>query len=285
MRPAGAVEINDTVSYTNEGGQTGYFAAGAPVFTHAQNDEVGQRVALAQIITLRLATQKQMSSALGLARTTLYRQQLRLKKQGVAGLIDQKPGPKAPHRLKPEVLAEAQRRLDEGHAKTAVAKVLKVSEGTIRHAVRQGWLVEKGRASVKEHGTIEGNQPSERNIEDTSAPLGVGTTRMLDRALAARGKITEAKPEFESSLSVANAGALVALPALLELGLLEIGEKVYGRLRNGFYGLRSTLLCLGFMALLADPQPGAHAIRGAGGTWDLAGIGSCAGSEDDPSEA
>jgi len=46
------------------------------------------------------------------------------------------------------------------------------------------------------------------------------------------------------------------LPALLlGLGLLEVGEKVYGGLRNGFYGLRSTLMCLAFMALLRIRNP------------------------------
>lgn len=255
FHPAGAVEINETVSFLTDGDQTGYFAAGVPVFSHARNDGAGRRVASAQIITLGLATQSEMSSAFGVARTTLYRQQVRLKKQGVAGLIDEKPGPKTPHKLTAEVLAEAQKRLDEGQSKNAVAKILKVDEGTIRHAIRKGWLKEKGRVSVKASGVIEGNQPGERNAEDAAALLGVGTTRVLDRVLAAQGKLAQAAPEFETSLSVANAGAFVALPALLELGLLEVGEKVYGSLRNGFYGLRSTLLCLGFMALLRIRNP------------------------------
>src|SRR5438445_3119273 len=106
FRPAGAVEINDTVSYLTEGGQTGYFAAGVPIFSHVEDDEVGRRVAVAQIITLNLATQKETGSAFGLDRTTLYRQQLRLKEGGIAGLMDEKPGPKRPHKLKAGVLAE-----------------------------------------------------------------------------------------------------------------------------------------------------------------------------------
>ena len=35
------------------------------------------------------------------------------------------------------------------------------------------------------------------------------------------------------------AGVLLALPALEEQGLLEVGQDVYGALRNGFFGLRS----------------------------------------------
>jgi hypothetical protein len=38
--------------------------------------------------------------------------------------------------------------------------------------------------------------------------------------------------------------------ALLEQGLVEVGEAVYSGLRNGFFGLRSILLTFAFMALL-----------------------------------
>ena len=50
-------------------------------------------------------------------------------------------------------------------------------------------------------------------------------------------------------------GALLALPALLALGLLEAGERTYGSLKNGFYGLRASLLILSFMVLLRLRSP------------------------------
>ncbi len=49
-------------------------------------------------------------------------------------------------------------------------------------------------------------------------------------------------------------GLLLALPALAEVGLLEAAGLVYGKLRNGFYGLHSTLLMLVFLALLREPR-------------------------------
>lgn len=255
LQPAEGTEINETVSLVSDGKTTAYFAAGVPVFTHAQDDIVGRRVAQSQIIALKLAKPSELKAATRVGRTTLYRQQQRLKKEGVAGLIDEKPGPKSPRKLKPPVLAAAQKLLDAGKAKNAVAKVLGVSEGTIRNAVAHGWLRDGGVVAVAAGLPREGSQPGERNTEDAAAPLGVATTRVLDRALAAVGKIEEAAPEFEASSSVANAGALLALPAMLGLGLLDVGEKVYGSLSNGFYGLRSTLLCMAFMALLRIRNP------------------------------
>ena len=48
---------------------------------------------------------------------------------------------------------------------------------------------------------------------------------------------------------------LLALPALLQQGLLDVTEGLYGRLNNGFFGLRSVLLTLAFMALLRITSP------------------------------
>jgi hypothetical protein len=47
----------------------------------------------------------------------------------------------------------------------------------------------------------------------------------------------------------------LALPALLHEGLWEVGAEVYGKLRNGFFGLRSVLLTFAFMALLRIKTP------------------------------
>lgn len=255
LQPAEGTEINETVSFVDDGKMRAYFVAGIPVFVHAQDDIVGRRVAQAQIIALKLARPSELKAATQVGRTTLHRQQQRLKKDGVAGLVDEKSGPKGPRKLTPPVLAAAQKLLAEGEAKTAVAKVLGVSEGTIRNAVAHGWLRDGAAGAVAAGVHREGSQPNERSAQDAAASLGVATTRVLDRALAAVGKIEEAPAEFTPSLSVANAGALLALPTMLDLGLLDVGEKVYGSLRNGFYGLRSTLLCMGFMALLRIRNP------------------------------
>ena len=273
FHPAEAVEVNETVSYKDNGRSIGYFAAGVPLFTHECDDEVGQRVAVTQIISLGLAKQKELSATLGVARTTLYRQQRRLEQAGVAGLVDDKPGPKAPHKLKGERLAQAQRMLDAGESNNATAKALGINESTIRNAITQGRLHKKKREKrAADRTSQENSQPGERNAQDAAAPMGTATTRILDRALAARGKLTEAVPEFESSSAVANAGALLALPAMLELGLLDVGEKVYGSLRNGFYGLRSTLLSLGFMALLRIRNPERMQFEAPGELGTLLGL-------------
>jgi hypothetical protein len=272
LHPAEAIEINDTVSFVEDGKTVAYFAAGIPLFTHAREDLVGRRVAVAQIIALGLATPTELSVGLRVGRTTLYRQQQRFKSQGVEGLADEKHGPKGPHKLTEQLVSQAQGLLDEGKSNRAVAEEVGVSEGTIRYAVRREWL--RVARVVPAHGeaTAEASQPQQRTAEDAAAPLGVGTTRVMERVLAATGKLQQAEPRFEASSSVSNAGALIALPALLSLGLLEVGEKVYGELRKGFYGLRSTLMCLAFMALLRIRNPDRMQFEAPGELGALLGL-------------
>jgi transposase len=272
LHPAEAIVINDTVSFIDDGMTVGYFAAGIPLFLHAREDVVGRRVAAAQIIALGLATPTELSVGLRVGRTTLYRQQQRFKSQGVEGLADEKHGPKGPHKHTEQLISQAQGLLDAGKSNRAVAEEVGVSEGTIRHAVRRGWLRVARVAPAQLDATAEASQPQQRTAEDAAAPLGVGTTRVIERVLAATGKLQQAEPRFEASRSVSNAGALIALPALLSLGLLEVGEKVYGELRNGFYGLRSTLMCLAFMALLRIRNPDRMQFEAPGELGALLGL-------------
>jgi transposase len=119
--PAQAVEINDTVCFLQDGDRIGYFAAGVPLFSHAADDTTGRRVAAAQMATLGLAKQSELSAAFGVNRTTLYRQQRRFAAEGIGGLVDEKRGPKGPHKLTESVLKSAQQMLDEGQSKRATA--------------------------------------------------------------------------------------------------------------------------------------------------------------------
>ena len=50
------------------------------------------------------------------------------------------------------------------------------------------------------------------------------------------------------------AGLLIALPALADTGLLACARQVYGRLRDGYYGLDAVLVHQVFQALLREPR-------------------------------
>jgi hypothetical protein len=79
--------------------------------------------------------------------------------------------------------------------------------------------------------------------------------RRLDRLLAYLGLLDDAAPLFRDSLRVPRAGVLLALPALIESGVLELARRIYGTLGPAFYGLRTTMLTLLLMALLRLKRP------------------------------
>jgi hypothetical protein len=227
-----------------------YIAAGVPIFSHAEGDEEAERVILGQIVALGLANKTELAVAVGRHRNTIARHEATLLSEGVAGLRTGKPGPKAAHKLKGRRLAQAQNLLEQGLSIRETARQVGVTHPTILHALDQGRL-RKPEAQLGSR--VAG--PSERAQEDLLGQAGVAVRRHRERMLASAGRLAEALPRFEPAEGLRHAGVLLALPGLLSLGLLEVGERVYQPLRNGFYGLRSMLLVLAVMALLRIRSP------------------------------
>lgn len=78
--------------------------------------------------------------------------------------------------------------------------------------------------------------------------MGYATTRSLERVAAAMGLLASAPIAFQTACDVPQGGVLLALPALLAQGLLRYSPQMY-QLPEGFYGIDSIFLLLGFMAL------------------------------------
>src|SRR5262245_59886076 len=79
--------------------------------------------------------------------------------------------------------------------------------------------------------------------------------RTLDRQLAYLGLLDDAAALFREGSSVPGVGVLLALPCLVESGLMRISRKLYGDMCPAFYGRRTTLLTLLLMALLRIKRP------------------------------
>jgi hypothetical protein len=83
--------------------------------------------------------------------------------------------------------------------------------------------------------------------------MGYATTRSLERVAAAMGGLGPAPIVFEAAQDIAQGGVLLALPALLAVGLLRHSTELY-TLPPGFYGLSSVLQLLALMALARIPS-------------------------------
>jgi len=78
--------------------------------------------------------------------------------------------------------------------------------------------------------------------------MGYATTRSAERVAAAMGLLASAPIRFETACDVPKGGVLLALPALLAVGLLRHTVALY-RIPNGFYGIASIFLLLALQAL------------------------------------
>lgn len=251
--PEGSEPINGVVAVLRHEGWVAYFASGVPLFTHREKDDAGERIAAVQLMELGLVRQDELSAALGINRSTLYRQQCKLRQDGVLGVVDQKRGPHGPHRFTAEKRQRVEQLRARGVSIRQAARTIGVSEGIVRHALRSGEL--GTRPEPVEPATVAMVGPGERSARDARAEGGVAVQRHTERALARLGQMVEAPAQFTAAESVRYGGALLALPAFVALGLLDAGAQVYGSLKNGFYGLRATLLALALMALLRIRTP------------------------------
>lgn len=78
--------------------------------------------------------------------------------------------------------------------------------------------------------------------------MGYAATRTLERVAAAMGQLESAPIEFQTAQDIPRGGVLLAVPALLAMGLMRHSMEFY-ELPRGYYGLSSILLLLAMMAL------------------------------------
>lgn len=259
LLPDNARVVTNDLAIAEEDGTITFFNASGPIYTAHMDDRTGVRLGAVTAIRQNLVGVAEMARSLDLHRSTLSADLAKFDAGGVEGIVARKRGPKKAHKLTPPVLRRIQKQFDGGATITDIARDEGVSRRCLYHAIDRGLLAgpERVRKPVEapEAAPTRTESPSARAAEDQACEAGVAVKRTLDRAMASTGRLAEARAEFEFAESVPNAGVLLALPALLGQGLIEVGEKTYGTLRNGFFGLRSVLLTFAFMALLRIRTP------------------------------
>jgi transposase len=250
LLPAGAAEIAPGVGLL--GGEDGglVIVHGLATFAWDAGDEAGRRLAAVQLVRLRAASQGQVAEAFGVDPVTVWRWDQALAADGVAGLVPARRGPKGASKLTPE-LAERIAGLDAaGKTLREIAAATGVSTFSVRNALGR---VTPGAAAGVTAGQAAGDGDAGEGAAVPVLPDPVA--RDAERALARWGLLGEdAIPVFAPGARYPLAGLLLALPALEVTGLLDAAREVYGRLRDGFYGLTATLLTLVFLALAGEPR-------------------------------
>jgi transposase len=247
LLPDGAAEIAPGVGMLAGDGGGLVTVHGLATFAWDTGDEAGRRLAAVQLVRLRAASQGQVAGAFGVDPVTIWRWDQALAADGVAGLVPARRGPKGASKLTPQ-LAERIAGLDAaGATLREIAAATGVSTFSVRNAL--GRVPSGGQAAAA--GVTAGDGDAGAAVPVLPDPV----PRDGERALARWGLLGEgAVPVFTPGARYPLAGLLLALPALEGTGLLEAAREVYGRLRDGFYGLTATLLTVVFLALAGEPR-------------------------------
>jgi transposase-like protein len=272
LLPAGAVAIGPVAGLVEgpEGGVV--FVSGMATFAFDSSDEIGRRLAAVQLVTTDIASAVAVAEGFGVSVETLWRWRRRFDADGVGGLMTAKTGPKGPHKLTAQIISRVRELDEQGRSLAAIGTAVGISTSTVRVALGRVASIEvptddpcgdpgdPGDPEIADRGCDHADDQAGAALAVVPMPA----PRSLERAMARTGELVEAPVVFTEGAHLPLAGLLLILPALRATGLIEAFEATYGRLRNGFYGMRATVLMLLFLALLRDPRAeGATRIRPA----------------------
>lgn len=270
--PPGVVPINRRAWFRDINGLRAVFVDQTPFYCYPRDDQILHRFCALQLVEAGVAKVQEVCKSFDLHVRNFSRWRSKFRQLGIAGLFPEKSGPKSIRT--PTLAAGIVQRYRNGKSAYDVATQLGISDSTVRRILKEQGVslrspfenhqplplpVNDGELQLPSVQQIEPQviEPQEiepqviQTVEATSIPYA----SPLDRALTALGLIEEAPVEFQSAEGVPNAGALLGLALLAETHLLEEARAVYGRLNNGWYGLRSLVWTLVMMALVRIQRP------------------------------
>ncbi len=274
-----AIAIGDVATFIEREDGGVVFFGGAPVFSWLAGDDLSRRLAAVQLARAGVGTRVEVAAAFGVSNVSLWRWDSVLAREGALGLESDKSGPKGAWKVTPEIVARVRVLRSVGESIARIAQATGISTFSVWRIVSAG--VERacvdaaavaGAADERVDPGGEGCPP-EASFDVHAADAVIGsealaaadadadlpatplpTPRQAERQAARYGEIIEAAPVFTSGRELPLTGLLLTLPSLAATGFLSIAENVIGQLRNGFYGLRSTLLTLLFLAFIREPR-------------------------------
>ena len=289
--PASTVVVNGACHIRENNEQRILLLHGVVTDRWHRDDDVAERLIAARLLELGHASAVEISDAFDTSRRTVFRARQAYVDDGVQGLVPKRRGPKGP-RLGASREATIARWYEAGLPNREMARRLAVSEGTVRNALRRLELPARRAPPppeqleipsqpsdvIKEVVETPGISPVEGEstgaLQSVSAesvqaaatkaelPEWLPTTRdsdpdyrVIDRLQAYNGELTDAAPLFADRIGLARVGVLLAVPLIVQSGVLQAAQRVYGDVGPAFYGLRTSLMTLLFMALLRIKNP------------------------------
>jgi transposase len=260
--PEGTRVINDHCLVKTQRDHCVVVVRGVAVAQYQSNDRMAEAYAMVNLVEQGWADQNDVARAFLCSARTVRRYQERFADGGLAALGQRRGYPKGRRRLQ---LARTHLIHDwkaKGTSNREIARRLNVSEMAIRKVLgRMGWTeaILQPELLPPPEGLGANPKLSAFSVAAVAHPVATRdsdpTDRRGDRLLAYLGLLDDAPPLFGGATSVPRAGVLLALSVLVASGVFECAQKIYGSLGPAFYGLRTSLLTLLFMALWRIKRP------------------------------
>lgn len=117
-----------------------YIHGGVPVFSHAVTDLKQFRYTTSHLLVKGLCQNVDIVRVFHVSVDSVRRWKQKLSEQGEAAFFGTRLPHNSSHKLLPAVLEQIQHQLDAGKSVNSIAKKAKISEGSIRYAIKQGRL-------------------------------------------------------------------------------------------------------------------------------------------------
>jgi Transposase protein len=284
------VVINARCSLRMEADHRVIVVAGLPVHHYRQGDAVAEAYAMVFLVDSGFAQQLEVARAFVRSVRSVRRYQRRYAQGGMTALGHEEGWRRGRRRISGKRLRSIEVLKTDGLSNRAIAHRLGVTENAIRKLVGASQPAASTQFALAGITSTAAAEPSATGVpsatstdddvdratasgdertgeaDPITAPADDGepvpmsldrdaSDRSFDRQLACLGLLDDAAPLFREGSSVLAVGVLLALPCLVESGLLRLSRKLYGEIGPAFYGLRTTLLTLLFMALLRIKRP------------------------------
>jgi transposase len=287
------VVINARCSLRIEADQRVVVVAGLPVHHYRGEDAVAAACAMVFLVESGFAQQTEVARAFARSVRSVRRYQRRYAQGGMAALARAEGWRRGRRRISGKRLRSLQMLKSQGLSNRVIAHRLGISEKAVRKLLGASQPADSTQlvlAGIATAAAAAAGEPSATRLPSATStdhgadcavpsaqdragecdPITVpgddgepvpmsldcdASDRTFDRQLAHLGLLDDAAPLFREGTSVPGVGVLLALPCLVESGLLRISRKLYGEIGPAFYGLRTTLLTLLFMALLRIKRP------------------------------
>lgn len=132
--------ITITLGVREHDGAVFYLHSGMPIYSHVAGDLTKFRYVTSNLLLMGLCNNQDIADTFHVSLNSVARWKKKLCEEGEGAFFKEESRHGRSHKLLPDVLNRIQVKLDEGRSGYSIAKEEKISEGSIRYAIKQGHL-------------------------------------------------------------------------------------------------------------------------------------------------